>query len=117
MPGKAAVGVAARRRQRQKAFEVGEEQIEDLSGVNLEHALLKEVAERIGVLVSRHLQDALVDGQHRDSRRLTRCEPHGQRGARLHQAGRDQRDGLRARGQVRGERGDAVRQRAHEELV
>ena len=72
VPREAAVGVAARRRQRQEALEVRQDQVEDLPRVDFEHPLLEEVAERVGVLVARHLQDALVDGQHRDPRRLAR---------------------------------------------
>ena len=118
MPREAAVGVAARRRPAREALEVRQDQIEDLPRLDFEHPLLEEEAERIGVLVARDLQNALVHRQHGDARSFA-----GRR--RASSASRPASPGVApssVTGCVRAarfarERRDAVRQRAHEQFV
>ena len=117
MPGEAAVGIAARRRQLQEALEFRQDQIEDLRSLDLQHPLLKEVRQRIRILIPRHLQDAFIHRQQRDPRGLRRRHLHRQSRARLDLSRDTQGERLLPRRQIGGERGHSVRQRAGEDFI
>ena len=117
MSRKVGLAVAARRGEREEAPELRQDQIEDLPRLDFEHPLLKEEAERIGRPVSRNLQNALVHRKHRDARRLAGVNVDGQRRPGFTTRARVERHRLRAGSQVRRKWRDAVRQRAHEQLV
>ena len=117
MASQCALGIAARRGRGEHALEFRNDQIEDLRGLHLERALLEEEAERIGGLVARDLEDALVDTEDDDSRRLLRLVFDLDDVARLDQIRRrDLHSGL-PRVEAHRERHDAIRQRARVDLV
>ena len=112
-----AFAVAAGRGALHQLLELGQDQVERLQRADLERALLEEVLERVGRLVARHLQDALVDREHHGARGLVAGELHLHRLAGLHELGARE---LQVGGSLRqagGEGRDAVGERAHVDLV
>ncbi len=69
----ATVGIATGSRKRQKAAELGQDQIQDLGSLHLQHALLEEVAQGIGIPITRDLQNAFVHREHGDARGFRGC--------------------------------------------
>ena len=109
--------VAPGRRGSHQAFELRQDQIQDLRAAHFQRALLEEVAQRIGVLVARHLQDAFVHRKHHGA-----CGPVAGQLELHHLAGLAERrcaelQRLRALRQAGGKGHHAVAQRAHEDLV
>ena len=75
---------AAGRRQCLDQVELGQNQVENLQRADLQRALGQEVVQGLRRGISRHLQDTLVDGEHRDTRRLRGAVTDLHRLARLH---------------------------------
>ena len=69
--------VAARRRRGHQLLEVGQDEVEDLRRLHVEHALAEEELQRIAELVVRDLQDAFVHREHHDARGLCRMQLEG----------------------------------------
>ena len=116
MAAEQGIGVATRCRRGQQLRELGQDQIENLPRLHLQHALLQEVIERIAELVARHLQNALVHRKHRHPRRASGVQLHPQGIARLHQRRRVHLQRQLVRGATHRERHDGVAQRAHEDF-
>ena len=111
------IRIAARCRHRHQLLEVGQDQVEDLRGGDLQHAFAEEELQRIAQLVTRHLQDAFVHRKHHRPGRLRGMQFEGHRVARLDQRRRLQGQRVAMRVEVDRERHHAIAQRAHEHLV
>src|SRR5579871_444479 len=70
MAAEGAALVTARCRIRLTAPDLGHDQVEYLGRAHIQGALLEEVCQRIRRVIGGHLQDALIDGEYHDPRRL-----------------------------------------------
>src|SRR5579863_3999596 len=111
------VGVATWRRHADEFGELGQDQVENLAGLHVEHAFAEEKVERIAELVARDLQNSLIDRKYRDARGLGDLDLHLEHLARLDQGRRIQRQRIAARIAIHRERHHAVTQRTHEDFV
>ena len=109
--------VTPRGRLRHQALELGQQQVEDLRGTHLQRALLEEVAQRIGHLVARDLQDAFVHREQHRAGRLRAGELELHRLAGAGEFGHGELERLRALAEAHRERHHAIAHRAHEDLV
>ena len=103
--------------QREQALEFRQNQIEDLRGAHFQGALLEEIAQGIGCLVTRNLQDAFIHGIDHHLRRAVGFVADTEGLSRLGEIGRVERDLRGAFGAAHRERGHTVGQGTHENFV
>jgi hypothetical protein len=63
MSRKSGIGIAARSRQGKETLVLGQQQIQNLRGLDFQHAFLEEKSEWIRILVTRDLQNSFIDCQ------------------------------------------------------
>ena len=110
--------IAARRRgQRHQLAELRQDQIQDLRAAHVQFALAEEELQRILQAVTRHLQNALIDGEQRHLLRRIGLDRHRQVFTRLDDRRRRHLEAVLARLGADLERHHAVAQRTHEDLA